>query len=98
MSLLIPRKKLCSTQASLKRLGNKGVVRVGATTKPSSRCASYQSEGYHGTMSVARTKNMRAAENKLLKRKNHVHNVHCSSNVPAKPGYVYKIKGQKRKK
>ena len=82
------------SQASLKRL-SKGVIRVGATSNPKARQASYSSQGYSGTMTVSKTQNMRSAENRMLKSNSYKHNKQRSSNMRGKPGYVYKIKGKK---
>lgn len=85
----------------LKQIKRGTVSRVGATTAIIPRLSSYKSEGYSGTADVARTTNMKAAENHLLKagqssKRSCNDNVQKSSNVPAKPGYVYAIKGKKK--
>lgn len=77
------------------------VVRVGATTDPKSRIGSYKSQGYIGTVAVAKTTNMKAAENRLLEacgssKKSGKLNVQKTSNVPAEKGSVYVIEGKKK--
>jgi hypothetical protein len=54
----------------------------------------YERDGYKGTMYEAPTKNMRMAENKLL-GSDLLHNDQGKSNVEAKPGHTYVIKGRK---
>mmetsp|Transcript_14151 Transcript_14151/g.22089 ORF Transcript_14151/g.22089 Transcript_14151/m.22089 type:complete len:113 (-) Transcript_14151:192-530(-) len=74
----------------------RSAVRVGATKSPPTRSGQYANSGYHGTMYVAKTSNMKAAENKLLANHSGRHNVQKTSNAAATSGYVYTIVGQKR--
>ena len=76
----------------------RGSVRVGATSNIAARAKQYKNAGYRGRMYVTKTSNMKAAENKLLKKYSGKHNVQKKSSIAAKPGYVYAIKGQKRSK
>ena len=83
------------TLISLIQSGN--IIGVGVTTVPDTRISTYQSQGYIGTMYVAKTKNMKQAENRLLEACQTCQlNVQRSSNVRAEDGYVYVIKGHKK--
>lgn len=69
-------------------------IRVGATIDPFQRCTQYERQGYRGTMWCASTRNMMAAEDKLLESGAR-HNNHRWSNALAEPGYVYVIQGRR---
>ena len=90
------------TTTSSKSLNNhatkNGSVRVGSTTNPTGRASQYASAGYKGKMIVYPTTNMKSAENKLLNKGTHIHNVHSSSNASRKAGFVYVLKGGKSSK
>lgn len=81
----------------VRHAAKRGSVRVGSTCNVSGRKSQYKSNGYKGKMYVAKTTNMKKAENKLLAKHSGRHNVHQKSNAAAKPGYVYVIKGRKSK-
>lgn len=73
----------------------RGTVRAGVTTNPEVRAFFYERDGYSGTMYLARTRDMRRAEDKLFSRRDYRHNVQRRSNAKAEPGYVYLIVGRK---
>lgn len=95
MPLEIEEVSLSTLMKDASRHGN---VRGGATINPEKRASGYAREGYGGTMVVARTGNMRDDEDALLERGNFRHNKQGLSNVKAKAGYVYVIKGKKKAK
>ena len=74
------------------------VRRVGATVNKEgalkSRISKYKYKGYTGTLYLAKTRNMKKAENRLLEYCMECHlNIQKRSNAQPKPGYVYIIKG-----
>ena len=77
----------------------RGSIRVGATSDPGTRARVYANEGYAGIMFVAKTSNMRKAENRLLKAAfesgSGRHNQQTRSNAVAEPGFVYVISGRR---
>ena len=88
------------TQKELHEIvGERGAIRVGATVDPDRRANGYESDGYAGTMYVAKTENMMKAEDRLLKEARKTgggrHNVQDLSNAAEDPGYVYVIKGRR---
>lgn len=92
------RKKLAgcpSTQTKIRKNRN---VYVGATSNPKQRRSSHQSSGYSGEMHYASTNNMRQAENILLQNSGSKYNKQKKSNAPTGPGYVYGIKGARKRK
>eukprot|EP01084_Bolivina_argentea_P223033 377435_1 len=73
-------------------------MRVGATFEDriTQRASEYRRLGYTGTMYFAKTANMVAAEDKLLRLHPGSHNVQTQSNHHAAgPGYIYVIIGSK---
>ena len=71
-------------------------IRVGATKDIERRRSEYQREGYSGTMFYFKTKNMKTAENELLKCTCEglcPMNVQQNSNASEEEGYVYVIIG-----
>lgn len=76
-----------------------GAIRVGSTGEPSVRAATYTRDKYGGTMYYAETRNMRLAEDRLLKAAFESgggrHNQHTLSNASEEPGYVYVIQGRR---
>ena len=75
-----------STQAELHRRAKKrDAIYVGATDDPHRRLRDHAKEGYSGTMYVARTENMRLAEDKLLKSGSYRYNTQELSNVDEAP-------------
>jgi hypothetical protein len=88
-------KRTKKTQKEIEKDAKKnGSIRVGVTDDPKRRAREYEQEGYQGTMEIARTSNMRKAENRLLDR-NYRHNQQKESNAPEKEGYIYLIRGRK---
>ena len=73
----------------------RGAIRAGATVDPRQRSYGYQAEGYSGTLFYAEVSDMQREENRLLERRQYLHNVQSRSNAQAKPGYVYVIKGRR---
>ena len=74
------------------------VRRVGATVNKEgalqSRIYYYKYKGYTGTLYLAKTTNMKVAENRLLNYcKKCDLNIQKRSNAQPKPGYVYVIEG-----
>ena len=57
---MLPRKKVKSQSYLKNKVCGAGTIRVGSTAHPKSRQASFQSAGYSGTMTLARTSNMKA--------------------------------------
>jgi len=88
------------TQTKLKRIAPKnGSIRVGATVNPSQRASAYKYDGYGGTMYIARTRNMKQAENHLLdSARGARYNRMRRSNAQGAPGNVYVIQGRKYSK
>lgn len=86
-------------QVSAKKLqqiaSRKGAVRSGSTTDVHRRAREYKSEGYSGKIYYSKTRNMKAAEDKLLQAGPGRHNVQKTSGAPPKPGNAYTIKGKR---
>ena len=76
----------------------RGAIRAGSTNDIERRRGEYYGGGYRGTMYYAKTKNMKKAEDRLLKDACEEflrHNRQCRSNNTEDEGYVYLIKGRK---
>ena len=71
---------------------------MGSTVDVKARKSQYAHEGYSGTMSYARTENMKKAEDKVLGKRKFRDNEQRHSNNKEKPGYVYAIKETKKGK
>ena len=80
--------------SSQKQLSLSSARYVGATSNPQANYYRH-SQKYSGTISYARTQNMRKAENRLLRSATSSNNKQRRSNAPSAPGYVYSI-GSKR--
>ena len=82
-------------QVLFQRAQESGAVRGGATISPKATKTRYEGQGYGGTLFVATTLNMKAAEDRLLAIRDFRHNVQKLSNVQEEPGFIYVIKGRK---
>ena len=73
------------------------LVRVGSSENALNgrRRGEYERDSYSGWMYIAKTKNMKSAEQKLLDECRGIHNVHKTSNAEAKPGHVYILIGER---